>query len=435
MSQYAKPIEMMIPSKEVNLQQWAVVACDQYTSQPEYWQQVEEQVGQAPSTLRLILPEYQLEQPGIEEKIQTIHSRMEAYQKEGVLAQFGAGIMVVERQLDGTNQRRYGLVMGFDLEAYDYQEGSISAIRPTERTVQERIPSRMAVRKGASLELPHILLLMDDPEDKILGLARKQVEGQPACYSTSLMQKGGAVTGWWIPAGEKTQPIEDALQELADRKRFEERYGVDASCPMVVFATGDGNHSMAAAKANWEQIRATLSEEERQIHPARWVLAELVNLNEESLEMEPIHRLACGVSLEVFQQKAQEFFASNQMKVSFTDAPVQPEQGWEMELFYEKEQLWMQLEGETWALPVAAIQAFLDDLSGQLDYKLDYIHGRDTLCQLSEKSEHLGILLPDFEKKQLFAGVVKDGVLPRKTFSMGRANDKRFYLECRRILP
>ena len=435
MEHYTKAVPMLLPRQGIDLTRWAVVACDQYTSQPEYWNQLEEQVGQNPSTLRLILPEVWLEEPDAHQRMQAVWDTMEAYQRQGLLLPTPPGMMLVQRQMEGMNQPRTGLVMAFDLEAYDYREGAEGAIRPTEKTVEERIPQRLAVRKKASLELPHILLLVDDPEDTVIQPLVEMTTQLQQVYDVPLLAGGGRVTGWFVPEGPLTQQVQQALVQLAQPERFASRYGISEDMSPVLFATGDGNHSMAAAKASWEEIRKELTPEERQQHPARWVLAELVNLNQQSLEIEPIHRLLFGASLQQVQQQAQAFFKKHGAQVEFWEQPTQPD-GWTIPLVAGQQRCWMQLKQSPWALPIGAIQAFLADyLAQQPKLRLDYIHGEDTLCSLAAEPDCVGFILPDLEKRQIFEGVIKDGVLPRKTFSMGRAQDKRYYLEARRIQP
>ena len=362
---------------------------------------------------------------------------MEEYQTNGLLRPTAPGMMLVRRQMEGVTAPRWGLVMAVDLEAYDYREGSNSPIRPTERTVPQRIPARLAVREAATLELPHILLLIDDPQQSVIEPVVAIRDELEKAYDTPLMLGGGQLTGWFIPEGPLPDKIQQALETLAAPERLRERYGAPADAPALQFATGDGNHSMAAARARWEQIRETLTPQQRLEHPARWALAEVVNLQDESLEIEPIHRLVAGVNPQTVLQDAVNYFAAQGAHAQLLEQAPEKEDPWAVRWVAGEKTGWLctQPNGR-WALPVAALQAFLDDrLPHWQGAKPDYIHGEETLCNLCAGAQSIGFVLPEFRKEDLFRGVVLDGVLPRKTFSMGRAQDKRYYMEARRIMP
>ena len=412
MQRCTKPAAMLLPAPGVDLEKWAVVACDQYTSQPDYWNKVQELVGDAPSTLRLTLPEIWLEEPDVPERIKTIGQTMEEYQENGLLRPTAPGMMLVRRQMEGVAAPRWGLVMAVDLEAYDYREGSRSLIRPTERTVPERIPARLAVREAVCNELEQV-------------------------YDTPLMLGGGQLTGWFIPEGALTEKIQQALEALAAPEHLSKRYGAPANAPALQFATGDGNHSMAAARARWEQIRETLTPQQRLEHPARWALAEVVNLQDESLEIEPIHRLVAGIDPKTVLQDAVSYFSAQGVQAQLLKQAPESEDPWAVRWVAGENTGWLCIRpGGRWALPVAALQAFLDDrMPHWQGAKPDYIHGEETLRALCTGAQSIGFVLPEFRKEDLFRGVVLDGVLPRKTFSMGRAQDKRYYMEARRIMP
>ena len=437
MQRCTKPAAMLLPAPEIDLEKWAVVACDQYTSQPDYWCKVQKLVGDAPSTLRLTLPEIWLEETDAPERIKAISRTMEEYQTNGLLRPTAPGMMLVRRQMEGVTAPRWGLVMAVDLEAYDYREGSNSPIRPTERTVPQRIPARLAVREAATLELPHILLLIDDPQRSVIEPVVAIRDELEKAYDTPLMLGGGQLTGWFIPEGPLPDKIQQALETLAAPERLRERYGAPADAPALQFATGDGNHSMAAARARWEQIRETLTPQQRLEHPARWALAEVVNLQDESLEIEPIHRLVAGVNPQTVLQDAVNYFAAQGAHAQLLEQAPEKEDPWAVRWVAGEKIGWLCIQPNgRWALPVAALQAFLDDrLPHWQGAKLDYIHGEETLCNLCAGAQSIGFVLPEFRKEDLFRGVVLDGVLPRKTFSMGRAQDKRYYMEARRIMP
>ena len=437
MQRCTKPAAMLLPAPEIDLEKWAVVACDQYTSQPDYWCKVQKLVGDAPSTLRLTLPEIWLEETDAPERIKAISRTMEEYQTNGLLRPTAPGMMLVRRQMEGVTAPRWGLVMAVDLEAYDYREGSNSPIRPTERTVPQRIPARLAVREAATLELPHILLLIDDPQRSVIEPVVAIRDELEKAYDTPLMLGGGQLTGWFIPEGPLPDKIQQALETLAAPERLRERYGAPADAPALQFATGDGNHSMAAARARWERIRETLTPQQRLEHPARWALAEVVNLQDESLEIEPIHRLVAGVNPQTVLQDAVNYFAAQGAQAQLLEQAPEKEDPWAVRWVAGEKTGWLCIQPNgRWALPVAALQAFLDDrLPHWQGAKPDYIHGEETLCNLCAGAQSIGFVLPEFRKEDLFRGVVLDGVLPRKTFSMGRAQDKRYYMEARRIMP
>lgn len=421
---------MLFPRKGTDLSRWSVNACDQFTSEPEYWQEAERLVGEAPSALRLTLPEVYLEAEDVEERIAAIHAAMRDYEREGILEELPAGMMLVSRDTGGACTRK-GLVMAFDLEAYDYKPGSQSPIRPTEKTVESRIPPRLKVRQNASLELPHIMLLIDDPERTVIEPLFALTEQLEKKYDVELMQNGGHLTGWFIPEGELTEQVQAALERLSDRTVFNAKYGLTKDLPLLPFATGDGNHSMATAKAYWEQVKATLSPEEQENHPARYVLAEVVNVHDESLVIEAIYRVLFGVNPANVLAAARDFFAGHGAEVvdgKAADAQTFP---W----YARAESGCFSVKNSPWSLPVASLQAFLDDyVANNSQVKIDYIHGLDSLKKLSAVPGNMGFYLPDPAKADLFRGVILDGVLPRKTFSMGEAREKRYYMEAKKIV-
>ncbi len=424
-----KPANILLPKEGTDLSKWAVVACDQFTSEPEYWAEADEIVGDAPSTLRITLPEVYLEEPGVEDRVKKINETMAAYLADGVFEELPAGMMLIDRDTGGPCGRK-GLVLAFDLEAYDYQLGSVSQIRPTEKTVVERIPPRLAVRRDALVELPHIMLLIDDPDRTVIEpLYEKRADFEQK-YSVDLMMNGGHIDGWFIPEGEATDAVLAALDALNSREQFNARYGLMEDKPLLPFATGDGNHSMATAKAAWEEIKKGLTPEEQENHPARYVLAELVNIHDESLEIEAIYRVLFGVDMDDVCKAAKAFFEAH--GATFEDGE---QEGAQVFPWYCGEQSGkVSIKGSPWALPVATLQAFLDDyLAGHPDVKIDYIHGMDVLKRLSAEPGNMGFWLEDPKKSDLFRGVIMDGVLPRKTFSMGEAREKRYYMEAKKI--
>lgn len=426
--------KLLMPREGIDLSKWAVIACDQYTSQPDYWNNADAIVGDAPSTLRLTLPEVYLEQPDVKERTAKIQDAMQRYQQDGTLTEYEPGMMLVERTTKSGTRR--GVVLSFDLEAYDYQAGSQSLIRPTEKTVVERIPPRLAVREGASLELPHIMLLIDDPDHKVIEPLFADKDAFRKAYDTDLMLDGGHLSGWFVPEGKETAALIERLNGLTDPETFNKKYGLTGEHAVLPYAVGDGNHSMATAKANWERIKQALSEEERQDHPARFVLAEVVNIHDDSLEIEGIHRVLFHIHPREVFQAADDFFRLHGGMAYCGEPKSAPSTNVQsFPCMFHGEQVTLCIVDSPWALPVATLQNFLDDfLAKNPKSHIDYIHGADVVRELSQDARNMGFLLPDPAKEDLFRGVILDGVLPRKTFSMGEAQEKRYYMEARKIV-
>ncbi len=410
-----EPANILLPA-QADLSKWSVVACDQYTSEPAYWAEVENTVGEAPSMLRLTLPEIYLEQDGVDERISQITRSMQSYLDTDVFAEYPSAYLYLERKLaDGTVRK--GLIGMVDLEQYDYNRGSTSLIRATEGTVLERIPPRVRVRENAPLESPHVMLLIDDPEKNIIEPLAKETERLTKLYDFELMQNGGHSTGYLIGA-EQAARVEEALLKLYQAS--EEKY----QNPLL-FAVGDGNHSLATAKACYEQFKQTHDPSEWSDAPARYALVEVVNLHDDSLQFEPIHRVIFGVDPNHFLRSLTEHF-----EVSAT-----PEEGIGQTFKYVTGDNMGQVSilNPDANLCVGTLQGFIDTYLKNYGGKVDYIHGDEVVISLSAQPDSIGLILPKMEKSDLFETIQKDGVLPRKTFSMGHANDKRFYLECRKI--
>ncbi len=420
------------PTDAVDLSKWAVIACDQFTSQPAYWAETDKIVGTAPSTLRITLPEVFLEDADVANRITAVNAAMDSYLNDGIVEELPLGMMLISRHTGGTCGRD-GLVMAFDLEAYDYAVDSASPIRPTEKTIVDRIPPRLAVRKHAHLELPHIMLLIDDPDCTVIEPLMAKTDALQKKYDVELMQGGGHITGWFLPEGDQTEAVLSAIDKLSDRDVFNAKYNLTGEKPVFPFAVGDGNHSMATAKANWELVKQDLTEEERATHPARFALAELVNIHNATLEIEGIHRVIFGINQADVLADAQTYFAAHGATVVVDAADTTDSQVFPISCGGENHTLCV--KNSPWALPVATLQNFLDDyLARNTSVKIDYIHGTDVVADLSKTSDNMGFILPDPAKEDLFRGVILDGVLPRKTFSMGVATEKRYYMEAKKIV-
>ena len=411
-----KPADILLP-RDCDLSLWSVVACDQYTSRPEYWLRVEERVGRAPSTLRMILPESCLEGPSVETDIMEINNTMSRYLREGRFREYPDSLIYVERTLDSGKVRR-GLVGMLDLEAYDYEPGATSAIRATEGTVMSRIPPRVAVRKNAPIELPHVMLLVDDPRRMIVELLSARTREMEKLYDFELMERGGHIRGWLLTEELKSW----VLQALNTQKKR-----VEQDLDGLLFAVGDGNHSLAAAKACYERRKGLTTPEQWPNLPSRYALCELVNLHDDGLDFEPIHRVVFGVKPEELLDAFLAYYPSavqGRGEGHIIPFIIGRWSHGEITVREPRSQL-----------PVGTLQEFLDNyIASHPRVRVDYIHGADEAQKLAEEREDaVAFLMPPMGKGELFPTVIRDGVLPRKTFSMGQAHDKRFYLEARKI--
>lgn len=406
--------EILIPQNVEN-EKWSVVACDQYTSEPEYWRAVEDYVKDAPSTLKITFPEIYLSEP--EGRIEKINRTMEKYIKENIFRPLPDSMIYVERSV-GHGRVRRGIVGAIDLEDYDFKKGSSSLIRATEGTVLERIPPRVKIRENAPMELPHIMLLIDDPEKTVI----EPIAEHPGklLYDFDLMQNSGHLTGYQL-GREQQERVQNAIAALADPARFEKKY---PGKPVLLFAVGDGNHSLATAKTCWESVKRTLTPEEQKSHPARFALAELVNLHDSSLEFEPIHRVVFGVDPEKLLKA---------LKAYYPDTSATDNGGQHITCRYQKKAEELYIRNGKSSLPVGTLQVFLDEYLQKNGGRVDYVHGADVVERLSDEPGNVGFFLPAMQKSDLFKTVILDGALPRKTFSMGEAWEKRFYYEAKMI--
>jgi hypothetical protein len=422
-----------LPRPGINLGKWAVIACDQFTSQPEYWKKVEEIVGNAPSTLNLIFPEVYLGKPGADERIQHIQQTMQDYLSSGLLVPY-EGMVYVERHVGGKTRR--GLVLALDLEHYDYNKGSRSLIRATEGTIIERLPARMHIREGARLELPHILVLIDDPESTVIEPVGKSKGHLKELYDFELMAGSGHLNGYLVNNISIETGIVKALKQLANPQAFTTKYSIRRDQPVLLFAMGDGNHSLATAKAIWEKKKAQVGME----HPSRYALVEIENVHDGGLEFAPIHRVVFGLQQDIFNAMV-AYFKSG---YSYTQCKDQSEMVTRVCQSTNTSQIigvvspqgygLMEIATPTSNLPVGTLQSFLDDFlnHGGAD-NIDYVHGEDVIFTLGQTPGNIAFYLPSMNKSDLFKTVILDGALPRKTFSMGEAHEKRFYMECREI--
>lgn len=410
--------DILIP-KNVDMHKWSVVACDQYTSEPDYWNEVQSIVGDSPSTLNLTLPEIYLEDNNVDERISKINGNMKKMIEDDIFNEYKDSMIYLERtQYDG--KVREGLIGIVDLEDYSYEKGAQTLIRATEKTVIERIPPRLKVRENALLELPHIMILIDDEKKNIIENLKNKVNENDVVYDFDLMQKGGHIKGYKLNK-EIIDEVISGLEHLADKDYFEKKYDVKDK-GVLLFAMGDGNHSLATAKANYEKLKETMTEEEYLNHPARYALVELVNLHSDALEFEAIHRVVFDVNVNDLIDNLYKYYDINE-----------DGNGQKFELITKDMDKVLYITNPKSNIPVGSIQMFLDEYLKNHSGKIDYIHGEDVTKELGSKEGNVGIIFDAMPKSDLYKTVILDGALPRKTFSMGHSYDKRFYLEARKI--
>lgn len=434
---------ILLPRSDIDLTKWAVVACDQYTSQPDYWERVRKFIADSPSSLHLILPEVYLESDNREQMIQKINDAMQEYLAQGILVEQKPGFMLIDRK-DAHGMSRRGLIAALDLEHYEYTHGAQTLIRATEGTILDRLPPRIQVRKKACLETPHIMVLIDDPEKTVIEpLFKKNLK---KTYDAPLMMNSGHITGYAVSDPAVIQETAHALSRLADPEAFCKKYAISGK-NVLLYAMGDGNHSFATAKAIWENLKKSVPDKQQIInHPARYALVELVNIHDEGLVFEPIHRVLFNVSMQEMTKAMQDFYRRQGSGFSITPcatretlqqamADVHRDARHSIAFVAARECGMLTITNPRYNLEAETLQVFLDAfLSRNSAVKIDYIHGDAVVTELGSQPDNIGFYLPPIDKYNFFKTIVLDGALPRKTFSMGEADDKRFYLECRKIL-
>ena len=396
--------DILLPVKGTDLSKWAVIACDQYTSEPEYWEACDKYVGDAPSALRVVLPEVKLgieTEEQIENDLKDIASNIDNYMNSNVWDKALQGFILTDRATSLHPSRR-GIMLAVDLEQYEFTPGNKALIRATEGTVLSRIPPRVKIRANAKVELPHIMLLYDDPEDKVISNALKH--NPEVIYDTDLMQNSGHITGRFIPADS------DAATGIVND--FKSLISADG----LLFAVGDGNHSLASAKAHWENVKKTIPEDQKGTHPARFALAEIVNIHDKGLDFEPIHRVIFNISGEEFIAKAKEYFKDSGIEIN---GAADGRQSFTV-VCEGNADVTVSLSNPPHTLAVGSVQMMIDSLG----LECDYIHGEDSVRNLATAG-NTGVLVPAISKDTFFGTVEKEGVFPRKTFSMGEAFEKR----------
>ncbi len=412
-----KKADILLPDfSETNALRWAVIACDQFTSEPQYWEKTKKTVGDAPSALNVILPEVYLSESS--SRVPQINAVMKQYLNDVLVTHNDSAVFVKRTQSDG--RIRCGIVLAVDLECYDYTKGACSLIRATEATVVERIPPRVAVRRGADIELPHVMLLIDDPERTVIEPLYDAELGDLA-YDTDLMLGGGHITGHFL-TDEAFERVASSLEKLVTPEAMKARYGNEKLDPLL-FAVGDGNHSLATAKATYEELKQKLGDSALD-HPARYALAEIVNIHDTALKFEPIYRVMFGVD-------PRDVICELDKYISSLRGTAQPQA---FKILYGRSAQELTVCSPVRQLTVGTLQDFIDTyISTHKGAEVDYIHGEDSLAALSARADSIGFCFNGMSKSELFKTVIFDGALPRKTFSMGHAEDKRYYMEARKI--
>ncbi len=431
---------ILLPQPGIDLTKWAVIACDQHTSEPEYWRKVEEFVGDSPSALNLIYPEVYLGEADAEARIRRIRKHMARYLEQMIFSESEEFVYVERRTGQGL---RRGLMVCLDLECYDYRRGSTSLIRATEGTILERIPPRVKIREGAPLEIPHIMVLIDDPEDRVIGPLAAGKSGLTKLYDFDLMMESGHLTGYSVKDERLARGVIGALQVLADPKMFADKYELKPGSPVLLYAMGDGNHSLATAKTIWEKTKENAAGAGAVMNSAlRYALVELVNLHDQALVFEPIHRVLFDISAgrDVFEEmktfyRGQFQFtrcsSADEMKAAVDRQKGSPHK---MGIISPSGLGVISVANPDTNLPVGTLQNFLDAfMKGKGAREIDYVHGTESAVRLGQRIGCAGFYLPAMEKRELFRTVILDGALPRKTFSLGEAWEKRFYMEARKL--
>ena len=406
--------DILLP-KDSQMEKWGTVACDQYTSEPQYWQGVEKFIGDLPSAYNLILPEVYLEDENVEERISKLNDNMKSYIDMGLFNEYKDCYVYVERKLKNGSVRK-GVVGKIDLEEYDYSKGSTTKVRATEKTVVERIPPRLKVRENAPLELPHIMILIDNPNKDIVEFLGQNKDKFEVVYDFDLMMDSGHITGYKVDE-ETAKEFEKRLCALDNIDDFNAKYELNEKTPLV-YAMGDGNHSLATAKEYYRMVKEKTIAGDASL--ARYALCEIVNLHDDSLEFEAIHRV-------LFELDGEDFMTA--LKCFATEGKTD---GQSFVLVHDGVKTAYSVKNPTSNITIGSVQKFLDDYLDSKKGKIDYIHGEDVVLELS-KGDNYGIIFDSMEKADLFKTVAVDGALPRKTFSMGEACDKRFYIEARMI--
>ncbi len=431
---------ILLPNQDIDMTKWSVIACDQYTSQPEYWEKVYALVNSSPSSLNIILPEIYLKSCNINKKAEYINKNMLDYVKKGILIPQMPGFYIIDRKTAYAESRK-GLIAALDLEKYNFEKGSKTLIRATEDTIISRVHPRIKIRENALIELPHILVLVDDPEKTVIEpLFDRNPE---KIYDFELMINSGHIKGYRINDTSLIKEIANNLAKLADPEVFHDKYGVPDKNTLL-YAIGDGNHSFATAKILWERIKQKAENNENIMnHPARYALVELVNLHDEGLSFKPINRVVFNIDIEDILQNMKSFYEKRGSLFSYKMFETNGHSEIEAINIENAHNIpFVTILGSgniiinnpEVDLEVENLQLFLDSyVENKRDAYIDYVHGKDATSSLASAPNRIGFFLPPLQKNKIFKTVILNGALPRKAFSIGEAEEKRFYLESRRI--
>lgn len=413
--------DILVPNVEC-MPAWSVIACDQYTSQPQYWREVESFVKTKPSTLNMMVPEIHFASDDLDQRICSVNRAMRTYLRRHMF--YEVHDYIYTRRVLSNGKVRCGLVGVIDLEQYEYHPGSQTTVRATEGVIQNLIEPRLAIRDLTPLEVSHTMLLIDDRENTVFASLEQELDQMQRLYSFDLMMGSGSISGYLVTP-EQSERIDRALTALATMEEMQKKYGITDK-GIFVYAVGDGNNSLATAKLHYENLKRTLSPQKLQNHPARYTLSEIVNLNDDSFDFEPINRVLFGVDTANFLHQL-----SHVHHISYL--PQEGQQHFDCVIGDETKRIW--IADPTSNVVTGTVQNFIDHYIREFSGKVDYVHGENIVRQLAAQTDNVGILFPSIPKESLFETILIDGILPRKTFSMGTAADKRFYLECRKIKP
>ena len=400
--------KILVPNKNVDLQKWATIACDQFCARPKYWEELENLVKNSPSTLKLTCPEIYLNKGDLDERIEGVQKEMDSYLEQGIFEEY-ENFILVEREVEN-GRKRVGVMISIDLDKYNWERVRVP-IRATEGTLVERLPVRIKIRKKAPLELPHAIILIDNPEKDIIEPIYHDKENLIKLYDFELNMGGGRIAGYKI---ENSLELINKLDKLLDKDVQIAKYGIDAG---IQFAVGDGNHSIATAKVMWEELKATLSDEEKENHPARYMLVEMVNLYGEGMDFKPIHRLVYKPTPDFISGLKESLKGDSKLKiivgdrVEYISCPAKA------------------------SLTISGVQNYIESyLKDNPQVEVEYVHNEEHLMDALKECDGLGIVMPEFPNEELVNFVVNVGNLPKKAFSIGEPEHKRYYLECKSII-
>lgn len=413
-----KKQHIFLPKMHLDYSKWAVIACGQFSSEPEYWDKLGEYVDANPSTLNLVLPEIYFGRDN-SERIRNINKNMRSYYEKGLLEDAGLCMILVNRSTK-KQPKRLGIVLAVDLENFEYKNAGSSLIRATEGTIMEKIPPRMEIRRDAIFELPHAMLLYDDRDQNIAETLFNNRESLEQVYNFELNMDGGHLSGWKIKdMDEVIRKFDELLTPEYLQKTF------NTTIPLL-FAVGDGNHSLATAKAHWNNVKNFIGEEEKLVHPARFALVEVVNIQDEGIEFSPIYRVVKNADRR-FLKDLQNLYRVNVNKAEKDSYLTE-------KIFVGGEEITYYLPNNS-PLAIRMVQEYIEkEVAEQLEMSVDYVHSLDSLKEICAKDKKaIGITLPTLNKNELFEFVIKNGILPRKAFSLGEAREKRYYFEAHKI--